>query len=473
MISIKRLKTFGVTQELSKKYWSFNQYKGYRDSDISNQFFKQHTIKKNHFLNQNIFSGSVHTISKKLMNHIAIRIHYFLSNKPSESLKDVAKVAMILHDKDTKINSLDKTVLKHPHLHIFCKLNHRVTLSKISKIVGVNPQYIDFGRGRYASENMQAYLIHADDNRKYQYNPHDVHTFNTYNYVMYYKSHIHKWKLSQAHQSKMRHKINRDWLIKTVQSGIIPDKFTLLKNSKLAPIYADNMKDVNIAFQYAMEHKSVLTQEDLDHHQFLKTIIFIDGAPGSGKTIFGKHLIKMIKKQIASCLHKYWTVYDAATLNPFDDYEGQDIVFLDDARHQTMASTDWLKLMDPVTIPRLSARYHNKYLSCRVIIITSYMNPFNLFGYKNSEDISQFIRRISRIVHIYHYKNSSKYRHNYDIRKASLMKIYKIANTHNKDKYIAKKIKDGGLNQICKSLVKLIIKNNKPGTHIPKDKPLL
>ena len=93
-----------------------------------------------------------------------------------------------------------------------------------------------------------------------------------------------------------------------------------------------------------------------------------------------------------------------ASTNAFDEYSGQEILFLDDIKGNSFTVSDWLKLLDPYTISPISARYHNKMGSARVIIITSTKLPVELFYFANgnhNEDLGQFVRRIDLLVHIH------------------------------------------------------------------------
>lgn len=86
-----------------------------------------------------------------------------------------------------------------------------------------------------------------------------------------------------------------------------------------------------------------------------------------------------------------------ASTNPFDEYNGQEILFLDDVRDETLGFLDWLKLLDPYCIILISTRYHNKFGAAKVIIITSPVPPYQLFNHQkfnSKEDLGQFYHRI-------------------------------------------------------------------------------
>ncbi|MGH2162019.1 Rep family protein, partial [Enterococcus faecalis] len=69
----------------------------------------------------------------------------------------------------------------------------------------------------------------------------------------------------------------------------------------------------------------------------------------------------------------------------------------------SLTVSDWLKLLDPYMISPISARYHNKMGSAKVIIITNTKEPLTFFEQVKGnigEDLGQFIRRIDYLVEI-------------------------------------------------------------------------
>lgn len=129
----------------------------------------------------------------------------------------------------------------------------------------------------------------------------------------------------------------------------------------------------------------------------------LTASSGVGKTKLSKDLIEIIQATaVQNGLN--WETCMTASTNAFDEYSGQEILFLDDIRGDSFTVSDWLKLLDPHTISPISARYHNKMGSARVIIITNTKLPAELFYFSKgncNEDLGQFIRRIDLLVHIH------------------------------------------------------------------------
>lgn len=79
-----------------------------------------------------------------------------------------------------------------------------------------------------------------------------------------------------------------------------------------------------------------------------------------------------------------------------DDYKGQDCVILDDLRAYDVNFSSLLKLLDNHTQSMVRARYHNKFLECKLMIITTSKSMEELFRDlpgSDNEDITQLRRR--------------------------------------------------------------------------------
>lgn len=93
-------------------------------------------------------------------------------------------------------------------------------------------------------------------------------------------------------------------------------------------------------------------------------------------------------------------MYSAGTKNIFDEYFGEEIILLDDPRYDSLLPADWLKLLDPLNKSHLSARYKNKLVIGRIIIITNYKSLKSFFGKIQHEDLNQYIRRFNNVLEI-------------------------------------------------------------------------
>ena len=292
---------------------------------------------------------------------------------------------------------------KAVHVHTLLKFEKGISLNKIALAVEVEPQYLEkLKSGRYGYDNCLAYLVHAKDETKYQYRPEEVTTVLGEDYTSIYNRSIETWLKGRATKKAKETKLSIDWLCEQILEGKIT-KNNIMLTDDYYTIYGQYKRRINEALETAGERKSYRTIADLEEGKFKKTVIFISAKSGMGKTKLSKALIEIIQ---ATAMKNglNWETCVTASTNAFDEYNGQEILFLDDIKGDSFTVSDWLKLLDPYTISPISARYHNKIGSARMIIITNTKLPVELFYFaKNNynEDLGQFIRRIDLLVHIH------------------------------------------------------------------------
>lgn len=321
---------------------------------------------------------------------------------------NVKEAYIIKHDKDKMLtwnsNLMTNTIEdKAVHIHTLLKFEKGASLNKISLAVEVEPQYLEkLKSGRYGYDNCLAYLVHAKDETKYQYRPEEVITFLGEDYTSVYNRSIEKWLRGRATKKAKETNLSVDWLCEQILEGKIT-KNNIMLTDDYYTIYGQHKRRVNEALETAGERKSYQTIADLEEGKFKKTVIFISAKSGVGKTKLAKELIKIIKNT-ASENGSYWESCVTASTNPFDEFNGQELLLLDDIKGFSLTTSDWLKLLDPYMISPISARYHNKMGSAKIIIITNTQSPIPFFYHtkgNNNEDLGQFVRRIDLLVHMH------------------------------------------------------------------------
>ena len=317
----------------------------------------------------------------------------------------VSEAYAIKHDKDTSIgfDSVTRTTttnLKKPHIHALLKFEKGATLTELAVKIGLEPQYLEKAKsGRYGYDNLLAYLIHAKDKDKYQYTPDEVFTLKGKDYLeVYHERHL-SWLKGKAKKEVKQTYKDIDLLIDNILNGNITKKEMLL-NKDYHMLYAVHKTKINDTFRTIGEIKGTMTQHELENKKFKKTILFIHGASGLGKSTFAKEIAKSLI-QLAKLNNQNWKSVLTAGTNMFDEVNREEILFLDDVRGDSLTASDWLKLLDPYNISPISARYQNKIGAAKVIIITSSKHPLTFFYHtkgNNREDLSQYIRRIAHLV---------------------------------------------------------------------------
>lgn len=314
----------------------------------------------------------------------------------------------ILHDKDLisiwnqdEMKNIEE--LKAKHVHILIKFGKGDTLNSLAVKAGVAPQYLEKAKsGRYGYDNLLSYLVHAKDQDKYQYSPDEVITVSGEDYNSVYNRRMETWVRGRATKEAKATDLSVDYLISEILDGKLTKSQVLLTN-EFYKVYALHKRKINDAFDTAGESKSYQTIADLDAGKFKKTVLFIQAESGVGKTVLSKKVISILQNIVLKKMEQRWDYCLTASNNAFDEYNGQDILFLDDIRGDSLSVSDWLKLLDPFTISPISARYHNKMGSAKVIIITSTKTPSEFFSIAKGnfhEDLGQFFRWIDLLINI-------------------------------------------------------------------------
>ena len=319
----------------------------------------------------------------------------------------VSEAYAIKHDKDTSIvfnNELQETTTKpaKSHIHALLKFDKGkgATLSTLSEKIGLAEQHLEKAKsGRYGYDNLLAYLIHAKDKDKYQYSPDEVFTLIGKNYLKVYHERKESWLKGKAKKEVRQSYEDIDLLIDNILNENIT-KQEILLNKKYHTLYTVHRVRINDAIRTVGEIKSAKVKYELEHKEFKKTVIFIYGKSGLGKSTFAKELTKDIV-QLAKLNGQKWQSVLTAGTNMFDEVNGEEILLLDDVRGDSLTASDWLKVLDPYSISPVSARYQNKTAASKVIIITSSKHPLTFFYHTKGnfqEDLSQYVRRIEQLV---------------------------------------------------------------------------
>lgn len=395
------LKSCMITQELSPEFWNV--------PDVSSSNFTAEQFKTE-------FSAALTAAQqgniKPLVNCIVVCL--------AAANIEISAAYGILHDKDTQTGWDERTqknvvVQKTSHIHICLQFKEGkgATLEQIAHAAGIEPQYVEKPlRGRYAFDNMLAYLIHIKYTDKYQYQPSDVVTvcppadYDKLCYNTIYEQRRGEWVKGRGAVARKSAQQNVDWLEEQILSGEVT-KSQILLTDELFAIYSRNKKRLDDCFAVYGERKAYKALQAMRNGDFKLSVFYITGKSGAGKTRFAQQFVSYLQEQNSG-----WQVCSAASSNPVDDYAGEEILLLDDLRGGSMSATDWLKLLDPYNATPSSARYHNKTVAARVIVITSEKNPLEFFYYtrvgggNRSEALDQFIRRIEALVTVVPYDNN-------------------------------------------------------------------
>ncbi len=280
--------------------------------------------------------------------------------------------AYILHDKDVD----DDGNPKAPHVHIVLELVDAVKFSTVGNYVGVAAQYVNKIKQQYKAGQKRfadiggalSYLTHRNASDRYQYDDSEVKAKPGYD-----------WKevRRKSEEKRSEHQTFR-MILEGIENGLI--KRYNIHEHVSQKMYIERKSEIEKAFEY---------QEGLMKNSSNKrntTVIYICGSPGSGKTTYAKQYCE--DNNLSYCI-------SASSRDPLQDYEGQDAIILDDLRPENFSLSDLLKLLDNHTASSASARYHDRWVNAKVIIITTVL-PIEKFFHRinlRDEPIQQLYRR--------------------------------------------------------------------------------
>lgn len=295
--------------------------------------------------------------------------------------KKVKDYAFILHDKDEDTK---------PHYHIAMRFDNPRKSDQIAKWFGIQEQYVGRVKGKWT--DILDYLTHENAPTKYQYSNEEV---------------ICNFDLEQAKKTGDGRK---EEIINKIANGEIRE-YNL--HNMLTPVEYDKYKR-SIENAFTFRQKILLERINREME-----CIFISGTSGSGKTTQAKRI----------CEKKGYSYFVSSSSNdPFDGYQGQDAIILDDLRGSVFSFADLLKITDNHTSSLVKSRYRNKVLECKLLIITSIMpiSQFYSTVFESSEEpLLQFERRMQTYVIM---DNETMKIHYFDRLEQRYIKIVEVAN---------------------------------------------
>lgn len=282
----------------------------------------------------------------------------------------VKKWAWILHDHDKKKDGTPK----ENHMHLMCQWAQTTKTSVICNKFGCRENQIEAIKGRWA--DALDYLDHANAPDKYQYDPSEVHANFDWQEV--------------AKGSTSREKARIEVVIEGITSGKIR-KYNMT-DYITGEEYVRHERKIKAAFAY----RDQFVKAHLEELVAMKNIVWIYGQTGTGKTTFAKE-----------CAKGYKLAYTLTSLgkNPFDDYQDEPCVIVDDLRPDDLKFQDLLGVLDPYNFKHAAARYHNKALQTELVIVTTILSPEAFAkacsgGELGIEDARQLYRRINTVFEI-------------------------------------------------------------------------
>lgn len=284
-----------------------------------------------------------------------------------ESFIDINKTIDIIDNFNTITTCV---IFKHDHeendkihYHIYIKLQTALKISYIAKVLFQPIQYFQKIKKRF--NNCIEYGTHKNAPGKFQYDLTAVIYEKNYDVKAYYNSLNRQKELTVL-------------ILKLAENLISLNDFKKMISTEE---YLINFSKIEKARKLQSENPTY-TDRNIK-------VYTITGLSGCGKTTLAKWL----------CEKKGLTYYISSSGQNFmDDYNGEDVLILDDFRGSQIAFCDLLKLLDNNTSSMIRARYHNKQPLFKYVIITSVYSPNCYYSndFLRDEPLKQLIRRINK-----------------------------------------------------------------------------
>ena len=295
-----------------------------------------------------------------------------------ETESNIKTWAYILHDKDTQ----EDGTLKEPHVHIVLELNESVKYSTAGGYVGVPAQYVQHikqrikaGKRWYADiGGALSYLTHRNAPDRHQYSDDDVAAKPGYDWV----------SVRTRSESKQAENKSFQNLLEGIESGTIK-RYNLHQHISMH-MYISRKSEIEKAFEFREGSIKNNLNRKIE-------VIYITGEAGAGKTTIAKQYCD--KREWSYCI-------SGSSRDPMQDYAGQDVLILDDLRPEVFPLADLLKLLDNHSASSASARYRDKWLEVKAIIITTLLPIEDFFrGVPNrAEPLHQLKRRCKTMIRL-------------------------------------------------------------------------
>lgn len=290
--------------------------------------------------------------------------------------------AGMLHDKDEG---------EAEHIHLFMHFRNAREVKPVAKKINIAPERLQIWDE--SIENGYAYLTHRTRKAQndFQYAPNEV--IANFDYSDWLEQYETKQKCSKP--SANSNQIN--FLLDCLYVGVITREE--VEKRLTGSEYAKNHKKIEDVWAKRLQN---LAEERMKQRKATGQqveAIWIYGEAGTGKTRFAK-------EQAAKRNTPYYIT--GSSRDPFQRYNGEDVIIYDEARPSDIRFSDLLKLLDPygedVSAP---SRYYDKAICAAVYFITSPYSPLEFYKEIMGEDwetqtdgFGQLLRRLSLVLHM-------------------------------------------------------------------------
>ncbi|WP_440210904.1 Rep family protein [Streptococcus merionis] len=303
--------------------------------------------------------------------------------------------AAILHDKD--ISEDGKAV--EPHLHLMLYFPNARSPKSVAWEINdkeglreeANTERLEFFKN---PNNGYSYLVHRTANAldKYQYPLEAV--ISNFDYPA---------KMEQITKNvKRRENMKEGELINEFLDLLYANEITLEEVEEIltGSQYAKAAALIKKVMEKKQEKVIKAFIKEMEESHSRKEIIYIYGQSGTGKT-------RLAIDYADKASEDYFIT--GSSKDPFQDYNNEAIVIMDELRPETFSYDDLLKILDPYNFNvMLPVRFYDKALTAKTIFITSPYSPYELYkemflrkkANQQIDTFSQLKRRLNVTIYL-------------------------------------------------------------------------
>jgi hypothetical protein len=292
------------------------------------------------------------------------------------------RIASILHDKDMKDDNITPA---EAHIHMMLQFENARSVNQVAKDIGDKPERLQIWKNNV--ENGFSYLIHATDNsrHKHQYSCDEVRA--NFDYPAFIQNVAQKVKKIEGIASA--NKINGMLdLIATGEMTLAEAKAKLTGSQ-----YAKVSEKIKKAHELYLDRCAEKLHQEMVENDELVEVHWLYGESETGKSYIAEKLAKE-----SGAYYKTST-----TTDPFQFYQGESIIILDELRPEVVPYSELLTLLNPFSRGKVavSSRYFNKSIACKVVYITTPYSPtsfYHQYRLNTSDKGEQLFRRLSSVL---------------------------------------------------------------------------
>ena len=163
--------------------------------------------------------------------------------------------------------------------------------------------------------------------------------------------------------------------------------------------YAKARQKIETVYLKRLETQAELWRQEMIDKNEIVTIIWLFGKAGTGKTRLARQYAEQYD------LNYFIT---GSIRDPFQQYNLEHVIILDELRPHQFDYSDLLKMFDPYNVKAMaSSRYFDKPLLANIYIITSPYSPYDFFleltknrKISHIDSWGQLMRRLSLVVEV-------------------------------------------------------------------------